>query len=266
VAGQYSARGATLGGRSLKSGQSRWFIGYKKHTLRLWLRQHDQSILLAPLVSWAVPAHRGEALFLLPSLRYCATQLQWTPDIVVGDMAYINRHTQQRLREQWRVAVVTKLRPDMTLPKEFDPGPVMKCKQGQTLEWLGLHEAEQLHWFGVTETDPLCRWCWQQSSCPREFSFSPSEHEILYGTIPLSSRVAQQLLGQARSWIEATQSYEKNQLGLSQVFLNSLRLTWIMSLLADTVALLRARALLTHPQVRPLLQEIAPTQMSLDLE
>jgi hypothetical protein len=255
-----------LGGRSLKSGQSRWFIGYKKHTLRLWLHQHEASILLAPLVSWAVPAHRGEALFLRPSLRYCADHLQWLPDIVVGDMAYINLQTQRRIREQWRVAVVTKLRPDMNLPAEFDPGPVMKCAQGQRLEWLGLHETEQWHWFGVTEANPLCTCCWQQHSCPREFSFRPWEHEILYGTIPLSSRVAQQLLWQARSWIEATQSYEKHQLGLSQMFLNSLRLTWIMSLLADTVALLRARALLTRPQTRPLLHEIIPQQGSLDLE
>lgn len=250
----------------MKSGQSRWFIGYKKHTLRLWLPQHTPGILLVPLASWAAPAHRGEALFLEPSLRYCQRVLEWTPDIVVGDMAYINLQTQRRIREQWRVAVVTKLRPDMKLPEEFDPGPVMTCEQGQRLEWLGLHEVEQRHWFGVIDPNPLCARCWQQSSCPREFSFAPGEHEILYGTIPLSSRVAQRLLWQARSWIEATQSYEKNQLGLSQMFLNSLRLTWIMGLLADTVALLRAHALLTHPPARPLLQEITPRQMSLDLE
>ena len=250
----------------MKSGQSRWFIGYKKHTLRLWLPQHSPGILLVPLVSWAVPAHRGEALFLEPSLRYCQRALEWTPDIVVGDMAYINLQTQRRIREQWRVAVVTKLRPDMKLPEEFDPGPVMTCEQGQRLEWLGLHEVEQRHWFGVIDSNPLCVRCWQQSSCPREFSHAPAEHEILYGTIPLSSRVAQRLLWQARSWIEATQSYEKNQLGLSQMFLNSLRLTWIMGLLADTVALLRAHALLTHPPVRPLLHEMTPQQMSLDLE
>jgi hypothetical protein len=99
------------------------------------------------------------------------------------------------------------------------------------------HEVEQLHWFGVTDPDPLCSWCWQRSSCPREFAFRPRDHEILYGIIPISSIVGQQLFRQARSWIEATQSYEKNQLGLSQFFLNSLRLTWIVCLLADTVAL-----------------------------
>jgi hypothetical protein len=105
----------------------------------------------------------------------------------------------------------------------------------------------------------------RKASCPREFAFHPRDHEILYGTIPISSAVGQQLLRQARSWIEATQSYEKNQLGLSQFFLNSLRLTWIVCLLADTVALLRIRALMTEPEDPNLLHYLLPRQMQLDL-
>lgn len=254
-----------MGGRSRKDGQGRWFIGYKKHTLRLWLRQYPASVVLAPLISWAAPASRGDVLFLEPSVRYCGRFLEWTPDIVVGDMAYISLATQRRLREQLHVAMVTKFRPDMILPEEFDNGGTMTCEQGQVLRWLGLNEVEQLHWFGVTDPDPLCTWCWQRSSCPQHFSFQPQAHEILYGTIPVSSRVAQQLLRQARSWIEATHAYEKNQLGLNQMFLNSLRLTWTVCLLADTVALLRAHVLLLHPPNVALLQPLLPEQMQLDL-
>lgn len=217
------------------------------------------------MVSWAAPANRGEALFLEPSIRYCLRQLDWTPDIVVGDMSYINLRTQRRLREELHVAMLTKFRPDMVLPEEFDSPSVMTCHQGQVLHWLGLHPREQLHWFGVTDANPLCTWCWERSGCPREFSFKPRDHEILYGTIPISSRVGQQLLGQARSWIEATQSYEKNQLGLSQIFLNSLRLTWIVCLLADTVALLRVRAVLCEPEAPELLAELLPKQLPLQL-
>jgi hypothetical protein len=77
--------------------------------------------------------------------------------------------------------------------------------------------------------------------------------------------VGQRLIRQARSWIEATQSYEKNPLGLSQFFLNSLRLTWGIGLLADTIALLRALAILTEPKSLPLLHEITPRQMQFDL-
>jgi hypothetical protein len=219
---------------------------------------------LAPLVSWAAPASRGDLLFLEPSVRYCRQRLEWTPDIVVGDLSYLSLQTQRRLREQMQVAVVTKLRSDMVLPDEFDSPSVMTCEQGQVLRWLGLQQVEQLHWFGVLDADPLCTWCWQSSSCPRQFSFRPADHEILYGTIPVSSRVGQQLLRQARSWIEASQSYDKNQLGLSQMFLNSLRLTWTMSLLADTVSLLRAHALLREPQPPALLSQLSSHQQSFD--
>jgi hypothetical protein len=204
-------------------------------------------------------------VFLEPSIRYCARHLEWMPDIVVGDMAYVNLRVQRRLREELHVALVTKLKPNMVLPEEFENVSTMTCDQGQVLHWLGLQEREQLHWFGVTDANPLCSSCWEQSSCPRQFSFAPSAHEILFGTIPLSSRVAKQLLRQARSWVEAAQSYEKNQLGLSQIFFNSLRLAWVVCLLADTVALLRAAAFTREPKSVALLRELAPTQMQLAL-
>jgi hypothetical protein len=180
-------------------------------------------------------------------------------------MAYVLMPVQRRLRQERHVALITKLRPNMVLPEPFDDIRTMTCEHGQVLQWLGLNEVEQLHWFGVTDPNPLCTWCWKKSSCPREFSFRPEEHEILFGTIPLSSRVAQKLLRQARSWIEASQSYEKNQLGLSQVFLNSLRLTWIICLLADTVALLRARAIITDTKPSNILEQLMPQQMHLGL-
>lgn len=185
---------------------------------------------------------------------------------MVGDLAYLGIAAQRRLRQNLQVALVTKFRSDMVLPDEFDDPFTISCEHGQVLQWLGLHEAEQLHWFGVTAPDPLCTMCWQRSACPREFSFKPAQHEILFGTIPHSSRVGQQLLQQARSWIEASQSYEKNQLGLSQIFFNSLRLTWVMSLLADTVALLRATALTTQPSNLNLIAALMPRQMVLGLD
>lgn len=149
------------------------------------------------------------------------------------------------------------------LPEGFADPFNLACEHGQILRWLGLQEVDQLPWFGVTDPDALCPWCWQRSSGPREFSFKPRDHEILFGTIPFGSRVGQQLLRQARSWIEATQSHEKHQLGLSRFFLNSLRPTWIMCLFADTVALLRAKAMILEPKHTDLLEPLRPTQMHL---
>jgi hypothetical protein len=134
------------------------------------------------------------------------------------------------------------------------------------LQWLGYEAVDQLHWFGVTDSSPLCPRCWQSIQCPRQFSYVPQEHETLLGLIPMNTTASQRLLQQVRPWIEPAQSYEKNQLGLSQVFLNSLRLTWSMSLLADAAVLLRARALLEIPQPELPMFELTPSQLVLDLE
>ncbi len=195
---------------------------------------------------------RRRCCFWNPSLRYSIRkQLDFTPALVVADMAYINLAMQRRLREELHVGVVTRLPPNYDLPREIEPALLMRCRQGQKLQWLGLRENEQLHWFGVAEEgEPLqvCCAAGQRSQCPQEFSFAPSQHEIALGTIPLSTKTAQRLLNQARTWIEATQSYEKMQLGLERMFLNSLRLASVMSQLADTVMLLRAQALLREPK------------------
>lgn len=224
-------------------------------------------MLLAPLTSWTAPANRGDVLFLEPSLRQIHKRLDFTPALVVADMAYINLATQRKLREELHVGVITHLPPNYDLPKEVEPALLMRCCQGQQLGWLGLRENEQLHWFGVTDQpEPLCLRCWQRSECPREFSFTPSQHEIALGTIPLSTKTAQRLLKQTRPWIEATQSYEKVRLGLGSMFLNSLRLTSIMCQLSDTVMLLRAHALLREPKETHLLAEMMPSQLNLGLE
>ena len=222
-------------------------------------------MLLVPLMSWAAPANIGDVPFLVPSLRYVHRRLDFTPAFVVGDMAYISLAAQRQLREQMRIGVITKLPANYDLSKQIEPALRLQCVEGQRLQWLGLREDEQLHWFGVAaESAPLCPWCGRQSACPREFSFAPTDHEIVLGTIPLSSPVARRLLRQSRSWTEAIQSYEKNQLGLSSIFLNSLRLTWVICLMADTVSLLRARALFGSGTNSNPLQNLLPNQLSLD--
>ena len=111
----YTAHRAALGGRTLKTGQSRCFVGYKKHTLRLWWREHTSAVLLVPLVSWVAPANVSEGGFLVPSLRYCERHWSWWPQIVVADMGYLAAEAKAICRKAWRVAVVTKLKSNMNL-------------------------------------------------------------------------------------------------------------------------------------------------------
>jgi hypothetical protein len=218
---------------------------------------------LVPLSTWAVPANRGEALFLYPSLRECQRRLQWLPEWVVGDMAYIGLITQRRIREEMGVAVITRLRPDMRWLEPYTSKGVTRCHQGQPLRWLHYDREGQEQWFGAAPPHDLCTWCWEQTSCPREFAYPAASHEILFGQVPYDSWLARHLYERVRPWVEPAQSFEKHQLGLSRFFLNSLQLTWVMCLLADMVVLLRAQALLCSPQPLLPLGDLTPQQMQL---
>jgi hypothetical protein len=180
-------------------------------------------------------------------------------------MGYLGAAAKQQCRERWRVAVLTKLRSDMKLVPPYVAWDQAACPQGEPLTWLGCDGRAEEHWFGVGAEPELCRCCWEAARCPRQFAYPPAQHETLLGRLPLASRLAQQVLQQVRPWIEPAQSFEKNQLGLGDMFFNSLRLTWTMALLADAAVLLRARALLERPPLRPLLADLMPFQLSLDL-
>jgi len=265
--GTYTAQHAALGGRTLKTGQSRWFVGYKKHSFRLWWREYSQSVMLLPLVSWVTPANVSEGGLLVPSLQYCDRRWSWWPRQVVADMGYLAAESKRRCRERWRVAIVTHLRSDMKLVAPFVSEREATCEQGQPLEWLGYDVRDDLHWFGPLPPAELCNRCWQASGCPRQFAYAPAAHETLLGLLPLNTLAARRLLQQVRPWIEPAQSYEKNQLGLGAMFFNSLRLTWCMALLADAAVLLRAHALLhAAPVERALLCELALQQGELNFE
>ncbi|MDD2711120.1 MAG: hypothetical protein PHV34_24335 [Verrucomicrobiae bacterium] len=86
--GRYSAKHAALGARTLKTGQSRFFLGYKKHTFRLWIQTYEAHVLLIPLVSWVSPGNVSEGRLLYPSIQHCLKRWDWRPDVVVGDMGY----------------------------------------------------------------------------------------------------------------------------------------------------------------------------------
>jgi hypothetical protein len=263
--GTYTAAYAALGGRTLKTGQSRCYVGYKKHTLRVWLPTVRPSVTLVPLVSWITPANVAEGGLLLPSLRWCRRHLGWWPGIVVADMGYLSASGKQAAREGLQTAVVTKLRADMKLVSPYASATTVECPQGQRLEWWEYDPASGQQWFRVPAEHELCRHCWQAAHCPGHFGYAVGTHETLLGLLPLASRVAQRLLRQVRPWIEPAQSFEKNQLGLGQMFFNSLRLTWQMSLWADSAVLLRTMAWLDTPTPSSLLAALQPRQMELGL-
>lgn len=179
-------------------------------------------------------------------------------------MGYIHQETKRGLRTDWNIAVLTRLKADMQAASPYHHDEPMRCPQGQALAWLNYDAQGQEQWYGVLDEQPLCTGCWQQSGCAREFRYEVQRHETFLGMIPLNTQAGWKLVHSARSWIETAQSFEKNQLGLKSIFLNSLALTWTVSLLADSVALLRCVAQLRPaPKPQPL-KALMPTQISFE--
>jgi hypothetical protein len=187
-------------------------VGYKKHTLRLWLHDYRVGVLLVPLVSWAAPANVSEGGLLVPSLHYCQRQWNWCPPLIVADMGYLAAEVKRRCRERWHVAVLTKLRSDMRLVPPYVDWNQAACPQGEPLAWLGYDGRADEHWFGTGARPELCDRCWEAVRCPRQFAYRPEQHETLLGLLPLASPTAQRVLQRVRPWIEPAQSFEKNQL------------------------------------------------------
>lgn len=223
-------------------------------------------MLLIPLVSWLAPANVGESGFLVPSLKRCWQRWSWGPRFVLADLAYVGGGAKGYCPQRWDTVVLTHRRGDLSLVPPFESETRVVCPQGQPLRWLGYDAPGQQHWFGVCEPAALCACCWEASKCPREFVYGAQRQETLLGRLPLNTRAAQALLRAVRPWIEPAQSFEKNQLGLSKMFLNSLRFTWCMGLLADATSILRALALCHKPpRARALLGSLAAHQMVLEL-
>lgn len=222
--------------------------------------------MLIPLVSWAAPASVPESYLLKPSLDYCRKRLAFPPDIVVGDMGYIHQETKRHFRTRWNLAIVTKMKADMLAHCEYSPLAALRCPQGQELAWTGYDFEDQQHWFEPAGSVRLCPWCWQQSSCAKQFPHAAAEHETFFGSIPLNTLTARKLLYSVRTWIEPAQSFEKNQLGLKRLFYNSLHFCWTACLLADSVALLRTLAILAQPNSSELLAQLMPRQTHFDFD
>jgi len=185
---------------------------------------------------------------------------------VVGDLGYIGAPHKAYCRQRWDTAVLTHRRGDQALVPPFDSEREVYCPQGQPLRWLGYDCATAQHWYGRREPITICDCCWENSSCSYEFTYAAASQETLLGRLPLNTRAAQTLIQRVRPWIEAAQSYEKNQLGLNDMFLNSLHFTWCMGLLSDSVSLLRAHALLRHEAASNCrLSQLAPQQMLIKL-
>ena len=155
---EYPAKGATKGKRTKKSGQSPYFVGHKKHTLRLWLKIKGKNRLI-PLVGFIEPANVYEGNLLGPMIQETQEDLSLHIDAVLGDMGYISADQKKDLRKQWQTAALTKIRENMPPRKKYLDYGCPEGPEGFPLSWDGynpdLGGASIFHLSGSSCLQPL---------------------------------------------------------------------------------------------------------------
>lgn len=212
-------------------------MGYKKHTLRIFFL-NQSPILSIPAVTLVKPANTGDGDVLTEMIQLWPSKLPLP--LIVADMGYIKAERKKMLRENYHVALITRVPVSMKPPQNFnlqsDGCPT--CFWGQPLSHDHFDFEKQTHLYLKPEKGRECSTCPFVASCPEEFLFSPDIHETYLGAQPLHTRLSQKLLQFVRPLIEPTFSEDKNRFMLKSLFINSLALAEFSSLLVDSAKLL----------------------------
>jgi hypothetical protein len=233
--------GAGAGRRSPKTGQSNYFVGYKKHTLSGFVTGDDGVCPIA-LYSLVRSAAKADVEMLKPLLNYARHQFanQIPMHFVVGDKAYISADRARFLREKWSVALIVKPRSDMSAPSCADTDGCPLCPMGRRLEWEDYDPTDGVLLYHAQEAD--CVRCPMSPMCNRRFEFQASDHETFWGMVPTHSRLSRQLLRHFRPRVEPGFNASKNLCGLSKFFINSCNLAQQLCTMSDVVECLKKLA------------------------
>jgi hypothetical protein len=194
------------------------------------------------MITLVEPANISDGALLEPLLEAGRRRLNFSPDIVVADMGYIDQETKKLLRTQHDLALLTRAKSNMSPPPSCDEDGHPCCPQGQLLIWERYAMEIENHLYHPPDEGEICMICPEKNQCESEFLFSPNEHETYLGMIPLHSRLAKQLLVRIRPLVEAGFETDKNRFNLGGFFLNSLEIARVLSYLADACNILTITA------------------------
>lgn len=227
--------GAARGARSGKSGQSNYFIGYKKHSLYGVVQREGRFVPL-PLVSLAAPANPGDVEMLMPLLEAARAQLGrlWPLGLVIADKGYIGAQQAVHLRQQWRMGLVVAPKKDMRPPPACNEQGCPLCPLGEALVWED-YDPEGGGWLIYRGRPEVCQGCPLAGTCAHQFEFAAGTHETFWGMVPSHSRLCRELLRKFRPRIEQSFNLAKNKFWLKGFFLNSLELARQLCLMCDVL-------------------------------
>ena len=233
--------GAARGRRTGKSGQSDYYVGYKKHTAVGFL-QIDGHWRGVPLASRVTAANRGDVELITSLFRatQTATRNFWPIHIVLGDKGYTSARDARWLRQEHGVAFVVRPKADLVPPVGTDPDGCPLCPAGERLIWDEYDQADEMLIYRADEC--VCGACGLRGTCPRQFDFDAGRHETFWGMIPTHSRLARLLLRQFRPLVEPNFYQSKVRHALARLFLNSPEFTDSVGKMSDLIQTLEILA------------------------
>jgi hypothetical protein len=194
--------------------------------------------LLIPLVSFIAPANVHEGQFLSSMIQNTPNELSLYIDVVVGDMGYISSDQKMELRKQSHTAVLTRVRENMSPPREYFDWGCPECPEGIPLSWDGYDPGTEMHCYITPIDPPACSLCRLHGNCYQEFYVSSLVDEHHFGIIPLHTKVSQRLLQEIRPQVERGFENDKNKLYLNRFFVNTLKIARILGYLSDACQVL----------------------------
>lgn len=238
--------GAGRGKRSPKSGQSNYFVGYKKHVV-YGLFQDRGQWKTVPLVSLARAANVTDVEMMDPLLDFIHGPLGriWPMTFAIGDKGYVSAARGRILRERHGVALLVRPKTDMVSPPGTDSEGCPVCAFGETMIWEDYDCSDgTLLYRGKADA---CARCPLSGPCPKRFEFPADRHETYWGMVPWHSRLSRELIRRFRPRVEPGFNLAKNKYRLKDFFITSQNLAQTLCVLSDITETLKIIA-----QERPL--------------
>lgn len=226
---KYTASESTMGGRTKKPGQTKTFIGYKKHTLWIWLSYYSKLLPISSVTKTAIyPDSKG----YLENIHFAKSVFPEKTILSVADMGYIDSETKRISRTVYNVSLVTAIKSNMIVdPNIFDKDGTPTCPEGNQLFHDEYDWENHLHYYRANIE--LCLSCPMFGTCNKIFTFSASIHETLLNPIPLHTDINKKLRKRMRPLCEAGNFKDKHIYNNNILFKNSLTITSFMNNISD---------------------------------
>lgn len=225
-------RDVRFGKRSNKKNKSNTFLGYKKHTISMFIP--DENISL-PLCSIAAPADVHEVTLVQELIKY-AKSLDIPVKILSADLGYYDTDRTAEIQEKEGVTLVTGIKSNTILPPDVDDRCAPLCEAGIGMKWDAYDEKTKSHCYICPMENPAS--CLNYPVCLLEKTVYSNIHPVIFGGIPLSSNLHSHI-ADVRKYVEGVFARQKNNDNLKDITLKGTKNFQFIFAIADGVNIVK---------------------------